>query len=56
MPDFDPDRLVNALQTRTAEEWGAYVTRLRGGNERAVTLYDVIMDAYNEQAVAVHEA
>jgi hypothetical protein len=49
-PDFDPDRLVSALQTRTVIEWGAHISRLRGGSkERIGTLYDAIMEVYRQQ-------
>jgi hypothetical protein len=48
-PDFDPDRLVSVLQTRTADEWGAFLTKLKGGDARAMALRDAIMDAYNDK-------
>ncbi len=47
-PDFDPDRLVKALQTRTADEWGAYVVGLKGGDTRAMALRDAIIDTYDK--------
>jgi hypothetical protein len=46
--NFDPDRLVCALQTQTAEEWGKCVVGLKGGDMRAVALRDAIMEAYNK--------
>jgi hypothetical protein len=49
-PDFDPDRLVSVLQTRTADEWGAFLTKLTSGDARAIALRDAFMDAYNNQA------
>jgi hypothetical protein len=48
-PNFDPDHLVSALQTRTADEWGAFVVGLKGGDTRAAALRDAIMDAYDKQ-------
>jgi hypothetical protein len=48
-PDFDPDHLVNVLQTRSADEWGAFVTKLKGGDARAMALCDAVMDAYNNK-------
>jgi hypothetical protein len=51
-PDFDPDRLVSVLQTRTADEWGAFLTKLKGGDARAMALRDAIMDAYNNEVSA----
>lgn len=48
-PDFDPDRLLSALQTRTADEWGAFAVGLKGGDMRIVALHDAIMDAYDKQ-------
>jgi hypothetical protein len=52
-PGFDPDRLVSALQTRTVEQWGSLVTRLEGGDTRAVVLQKAFMEAYREQAIGV---
>lgn len=48
-PDFDPDRLMSALQTRTADEWGSYAVGLKGGDIRVAALHDAIMDAYDKQ-------
>jgi hypothetical protein len=48
-PDFDPDRLVSVLQTRTADEWGTCLTKLKGGDGRAMAIRDAIMDAYNRE-------
>lgn len=50
-PDFDPDRLVSALQTRTADEWGLYAAGLKGGDMRVAALHDAIMDTYDKQAL-----
>lgn len=46
-PDFDPDRLLSTLQTRTADEWGSCTAGLKGGDTRVVALRDAIMDAYD---------
>ncbi|HYR86828.1 MAG TPA: DUF6551 family protein [Terriglobia bacterium] len=46
--DFDPDRLMSALQTRRADEWGLYAVGLNGGDRRAAALRDAIMDAYDK--------
>lgn len=48
-PDFDPDRLLSALQTRTADEWGSFAVGLKGGDTRALALHDAIMDSYQKQ-------
>jgi hypothetical protein len=48
-PDFDPDRLVAALRTRTVEEWGTCVVGLSGGDSRVIALQGAIMDAYREE-------
>lgn len=48
-PDFDPDRLMSALQTRTADEWGLYAVGLKGGDMRVADLHDAIMQAYEKQ-------
>lgn len=48
-PDFDPDRLLSTLQTRTADEWGAFAAGLKGGDTRVTALHDAIMNAYDEQ-------
>lgn len=48
---FDPDRLLSVLQTRTAEQWGACVNGLKGGDVRATALQKLIMEAYREQAI-----
>jgi len=45
--DFDPDRLLNALQTRTADEWGAFAIGLKGGDTRIMALHDAIMGIYD---------
>jgi hypothetical protein len=51
--EFDPDRLVSALQTRTADEWGTCLTRLKGGNDRATAIRDAVMDVYNRETSTV---
>lgn len=50
--NFDPDRLMSALQTRTADEWGLFSTGLSHGQRRATALRDAIMDAYNQIPLA----
>lgn len=50
-PDFDPDRLLSTLQTRTVEEWGVFAAGLNGGDSRITALHDAIMDAYAQKAV-----
>jgi hypothetical protein len=49
-PDFDPDRLLSALQIRTADEWGLFAVGLKGGDARATALHEAIMDAYDKQS------
>lgn len=49
-PDFDPDRLVKALQTKSADEWGAHVVGLKGGDTRAMALRDAILSAYDKES------
>jgi len=49
-PDFDPDRLLSALQTKTVDQWGAFSVGLNGGDTRITALHDAIMDAYAKQA------
>jgi ParB-like nuclease domain len=51
-PDFDPDRLISALQTRTADEWGVYAAGLTSGDRRVVALRDAIMDTYDKLSSA----
>ncbi|WP_260928186.1 DUF6551 family protein [Novosphingobium sp. 9] len=45
---FDPDRLLQALKRYTAEEWGSFLTGLRGGDTRASAIRDALMMAYEE--------
>jgi hypothetical protein len=47
-PDFDSDRLMSALSSRKAVEWGQYVTGIIAGHTREATLRDAIMDAYKK--------
>lgn len=47
--DFDPDRLITTLQTRTADQWGECANGLHGGDMRAAALHDAIISAYKEQ-------
>lgn len=46
-PDFEPDRLLSALQTRTADEWGSNASGL-DGVERRAALRAAIMAAYDK--------
>jgi hypothetical protein len=50
-PDFDPDRLLNALGTRTADEWGECVKGISSGNEREAALRVAIMSVYESVPV-----
>jgi hypothetical protein len=47
-PDFDPDRLMGTLQTRTVDEWGLFVAGLHGSDRRIEALRDAIMVAYRK--------
>ncbi len=47
-PDLDPDRLMSALQTRTADEWGLFAAGLHGSDLRVEALRDAIMVAYRK--------
>jgi hypothetical protein len=47
-PDFDPDRLLNALQTYTVDEWGAQIAGANGGDKRIAGIQDAIMAVYNQ--------
>ncbi|HMM74123.1 MAG TPA: ParB N-terminal domain-containing protein [Gammaproteobacteria bacterium] len=46
-PDFDPDRLMSALQTMTVDDWGRLVTGLNGADARIAALREAIMQAYD---------
>jgi hypothetical protein len=46
--DLDPDRLIDALRTKTADEWGIYAAGLNGGDLRVAALRDAIMGTYNQ--------
>jgi len=48
---LDPDRLMSALQTQTAEQWEARVTKLKGGDSRAFELQKEIMAVYHRHAM-----
>jgi len=48
-PDFDPDRLLSVLQTRTADTWGGHAAGLRGGDRRVMALQNAILQAYEAQ-------
>jgi hypothetical protein len=51
-PDFDADRLMSALQTRTVDEWGLYTVGLKGGQARLAAIRNAIMDAYDKVQAA----
>lgn len=46
--EFDPDRLFRALLKYPAEEWGSFVTGLKGGDTRASAIRDALLMAYEE--------
>lgn len=48
--DFDPDRLFQALLRYSADEWGSFVTGLKGGETRATAIRDALLMAYDEVA------
>ena len=50
-PGFDPDRLLSALQTRSAEQWGSCVVGMRGRDLRATTIQKAVMEAHRGLAV-----
>jgi hypothetical protein len=50
VPNFDPDRLMSALQTRTADGWGFYAAGLNSGGRRVAALRDAIKEAYEKLA------
>lgn len=45
---FDPDLLFQALLRYSAEEWGSFVTGLKGGDTRATAIRDALLMAYEE--------
>lgn len=45
---FDPDRMFQALLRYSAEEWGSFVTGLKGGDTRATAIRDALLMAYEE--------
>jgi len=47
-PDFDPDILLDTLQSRTADEWGKRAQGLHGGAARARALYEVLLASYQQ--------
>lgn len=47
---FDPDRLLDALRTKTADEWGLYAAGLNGGDLRTAALSVAILEAYEQTA------
>jgi hypothetical protein len=51
-PDFDPDRLMSALQTRTSDEWGSFTVGSLGGERRIAALHAAIRDIYDKVPVA----
>lgn len=44
----DQDRLFRALLKYDADEWGSFVTGLKGGDTRATAIRDALMMAYDE--------
>lgn len=48
---FDPDRMFQALLKYSAEEWGTFVTGLKGGDTRAAAIRDALLMAYEETPV-----
>ena len=46
-PDFDPDRLLNALQSRDVDQWGSFMSGLKGGDTRAAAMREAILAEYN---------
>ncbi|MYL97925.1 ParB N-terminal domain-containing protein [Novosphingobium sp. FGD1] len=48
---FDPDRMFQALLRYSAEEWGSFVTGLKGGDTRATAIRDALLMAYEEVPV-----
>lgn len=53
---FDPDRLFQALLRYSAEEWGSFVTGLKGGDTRACAIRDALLMAYDEVPATAEEA
>ncbi len=45
-PDFDPDRLVSALQSKTVEEWGGFTAGENGNDRRVAALQAAIWEEY----------
>jgi hypothetical protein len=53
---FDPDRMFLALLRYSAEEWGSFVTGLKGGATRAGVIRDALLMAYEEVPVEEGQA
>lgn len=53
---FDPDRMFQALLRYSAEEWGSFVTGLKGGDTRATAIRDALLMAYEEVPMTAEEA
>lgn len=47
---FDPDRMFQALMRYSAEDWGTFLTGLKGGDTRAAAIRDALLMAYDEVA------
>jgi len=45
---FDPDRMFQALMRYSAEDWGTFLTGLKGGDTRAAAIRDALLMAYDE--------
>lgn len=52
---FDPDRLFQALLRYSAEEWGSFLTGLKGGDTRATAIRDALLMAYEEVPALAEE-
>jgi hypothetical protein len=52
-PEFDPDRLMSALSTRKADEWGQFVVGIIAGSAREARMRDAIMAAYEKVPVKI---
>lgn len=46
-PEFDPDRLLRALQSQSADAWGSLVSGLKGGDTRATAMRTALSAAYD---------
>jgi hypothetical protein len=51
---FDPDRMFQALMRYSAEDWGTFLTGLKGGDTRAAAIRDALLMAYDETPEVAH--